>query len=80
MFSQITMNWRGRPLESYESVVSLIGSTTTSKGLKVNAALDNSVYEKGIKVHDRELVDLPMRRHEFHGDWNYTVGGQEKTE
>lgn len=75
MFSQITMNWRGRPLESYETVVSLIGSTTTSKGLKVGAALDESVYEKGIKVSDKELAGLPIYRHLFHGDWNYTVGG-----
>jgi hypothetical protein len=74
MFSQITMNWRGRPLESYEAVVSLIGSTTTSKGLKVGAALDDSVYQKGIKVDDKELADLPIHRHLFHGDWNYTVG------
>jgi hypothetical protein len=61
MFSQITLNWRGRPLESYETIVSLIGATTTSKGLKVGAALDDSVYQKGIKVSDQELADLPIR-------------------
>lgn len=75
MFSQISMNWRGRPLESYEAVVSLIGATTTSKGLKIGAALDDSVYQKGIKVSDQELADLPIYPHLFHGDWNYTVGG-----
>jgi hypothetical protein len=77
MFSQITMNWRGRPLESYEAVVSLIASTTTSKGLRVGAALDDSVYQKGIKVSDKELAELPIYPHLFHGDWNYTVGGSE---
>ena len=75
MFSQITMNWRGRPLESYETIVSLIGSTTTSKGLKIGAALDDSVYQRGIKVSDQELAGLPIYPHLFHGDWNYTVGG-----
>jgi len=79
MFSQITLNWRGRPLESYENVVSLIGSTTTEKGLTLGAALDESVYEKGIKVTEQEMADLPVYRHLFHGDWNYTVGIQENT-
>jgi transposase len=77
LFSQITRNWRGRPLDSFESVVKLIGSTITSKGLKVAAALDDSVYKKGIKVSDAELAALPIRYHEFHGDWNYTVGVRE---
>jgi hypothetical protein len=76
MFSHISMNWRGRPLESYQAVVSLIGSTTTSKGLRIEAGLDDLVYQKGIKVHDKELADLPIYPHLFHGDWNYTVGGQ----
>jgi hypothetical protein len=75
MFSHITMNWRGRPLMSYEMVVNLIGSTTTAKGLKVGAALDDSFYQKGVKVSDKELADLPIYPHLFHGDWNYTVGG-----
>lgn len=79
MFSQISTNWRGRPLESYETVVSLIGSTTTSKGLKVGAALDDSVYLKGVKVGDRDLSELPIYPHLFHGDWNYTVGGSEES-
>lgn len=77
MFSQITTNWRGRPLESYETVVSLIGSTTTRMGLKIGAALDNSAYKKGVKVDDKELAGLPIYPHLFHGDWNYTVGGSE---
>jgi len=73
MFSQITMNWRGRPLETHEAVVNLIGSTTTSTGLKINAELSQQVFLKGIEVTDKEIQALPLQRHDFHGDWNYTM-------
>ncbi len=66
------MNWRGRILES-RVVVNLIAGTTTRTGLTVRAELDNSVYQKGIKVTNREMKQLPIARHEFHGDWNYTI-------
>jgi hypothetical protein len=62
-------------LESLEVVVDLIAATTTSKGLTVHAELDPNTYEKGIKVTDRELKSLPIQKHEFHGEWNYTVTG-----
>jgi len=73
LFSFITMNWRGKPLTSFETIVSLIGSTTTSKGLKVKSVLDESEYEKGIAVEDRELEKLNIFHHTFHGEWNYTI-------
>jgi hypothetical protein len=73
MFSFITMNWRGRPLTSYRVIVQLIANTTTTKGLKVNAALDEGYYPTGVRVSDQELAAVPLTRHEFHGDWNYTV-------
>jgi len=73
LFSFITMNWRGKPLESFETVVSLIGSTTTSKGLKVKSALDENEYEKGIVVEDEELELVNIYPHKFHGEWNYTI-------
>jgi len=73
LFSFITMNWRGKPLESYQSVVSLIGATKTRKGLKVKAVLDENIYEKGIKVTDKELGEINFSKHEFHGEWNYTI-------
>ncbi len=73
MFSFITMNWRGRPLVSYRTVVQLIAGTTTKKGLKVKADRDQGRYPKGVKVSDKELAAVPLTRHEFHGDWNYTV-------
>lgn len=73
LFSHITMNWRGKPLESYETIVNLISSTKTRKGLKVNALLDETQYEKGIKVSDEQLDSINIFRHAFHGDWNYTI-------
>ena len=73
MFSFITMNWRGRPLDSYRTVVELIGSTTTKTGLRIKAARDEEFYETGIKVTDEQLAAVPLRPHKFHGDWNYTV-------
>ncbi len=76
MFSFITMNWRGRPLTSYRVVVQLIANTTTKKGLKINAELDEGYYPTGVKITNKELAAVPLTRHEFHGDWNYTVHSQ----
>ena len=73
LFSFITMNWRGRPLTSYRVIVELIANTTTTKGLKVNAELDQGHYPVGIKISDKELKAVPLTRDTFHGDWNYTV-------
>jgi hypothetical protein len=73
LFSHISTNWRGRPLVSHEVIVELIGATTTRSGLKVRAALDNGAYPLGVKVSDRELAAIPLRRHDWHGEWNYTV-------
>lgn len=74
LFSQITKNWRGKPLESLEVIVSLIASTSTSKGLTVKATLDSNEYESGIKISDEELKQINIVRHAFHGnDWNYTI-------
>ena len=73
MFSFITMNWRGRPLVSHEVIVSLIGSTTTRTGLRIEAALDPKAYPTRVKVSDQELAEVRLVRHEFHGDWNYTI-------
>ena len=73
LFSFITMNWRGKPLTSFETIVSLIGSTTTSKGLKVKSVLDENIYEKGIVISDKEMKMLNIYPHEFHGEWNYTI-------
>ena len=73
MFCHITNNWRGRPLLSRQVVVNLIGSVTTAQGLRVKAALDENVYDAGIKVSDAELAAIAIERDEFHGEWNYRI-------
>jgi len=73
LFSQISLNWRGIPLVDYETIVQLIGSVRTTKGLKVKSRLDEKVYEKGIKVSKEELEKVNIIREEFHGEWNYTI-------
>ena len=73
LFSQITQNWRGRPLVSRETVVELIRSTTTKAGLRVRAALDKRSYEVKKVVSKEQLDGVRIRRASFHGDWNYTV-------
>jgi Rhodopirellula transposase DDE domain len=71
LFSQITMNWRGRPLETHQTILNLIGNTTTTTGLKVTAELDTGDYPTGIKISDQQMKDLPLTRDPWHGDWNY---------
>jgi Rhodopirellula transposase DDE domain len=73
LFSFISMNWRGQPLLSYETVVNLIGATPTKSGLWVKALLDTREYEPGQKIADDEMHNLRVKPHRFHGDWNYTV-------
>jgi hypothetical protein len=78
LFSHITMNWRGKPLISYEVIVNLIAATTTSKGLKVKCMLDKNEYPKGIKITKEEVEELEIIRDEFHGEWNYTFKRRNK--
>lgn len=73
LFAFITKNWRGKPLVSHRAIVQLIGATTTEKGLAVRAELDTNTYPAGIKVSDAEMAALAIHRHDFHGDWNYTL-------
>jgi len=73
MFSFISMNWRGRPLVSYRTIIELISATTTTAGLTIRAEADRNFYETGIKVSDTELAAVPLTAHDFHGDWNYTI-------
>jgi len=73
LFSFISINWRGRPLTSYRTIVELAAATTTRTGLKVQAEWDDGVYQKGIKITDKALAALPITRSEWHGEWNYTV-------
>jgi len=73
LFSHISMNWRGRPLVSHDVVVQLISATTTREGLSVKAELDTAQYPTKIKVSDKEMKALNLRKHNFHGEWNYTI-------
>ena len=73
LFSQISNNWRGRPLESLEVIVSLIGNTRTKEGLKVKCVVDTTVYETGITISDEEYDKLQIVEKMWHGEWNYMV-------
>jgi hypothetical protein len=73
MFSFVSLNWRGKPLESLEVVINLIAATKTNTGLKIYARLDDSRYDRGIEVTDEQLAAVNITRHTFHGDWNYTI-------
>jgi len=73
MWSFISMNWRGRPLVSYRTIIELISATTTASGLTIRAEEDLNYYETGTKVSKDELAAVPLFRHDFHGDWNYTI-------
>ncbi len=73
MFSFITTNWRGKPLTDRATIVSLIGSTTTKEGLTIRCELDVNAYPKGIKISDDQMEKVRLKKHTFHGDWNYTI-------
>ena len=83
LFSAITVNWRGRPLTSYEVIVETIGAVTTKTGLTVEARLDLGSYPKGIKINDKDMAVFEktlLNRHDFHPDWNYTVLAMPRTD
>lgn len=73
LFSYISINWRGKPLTSLETIIELISHTTTQEGLTVTAVKDTQSYPTGIKVSDEEMAALHLLRDSFHGEWNYTI-------
>jgi hypothetical protein len=73
MFSFITMNWRGRPLTTYRTIIELIAGTTTDTGLTIRAERDTEWYATGVRITDTQMAALPLTRHDWHGDWNYTL-------
>lgn len=73
LFAYISLHWRGRPLVDYETVVSLIGTTTTATGLSVSAHLDRDDYPTGLAVSDEALAQLALCPHDTHPQWNYTL-------
>lgn len=78
LFSFISINWRAKPLVSYEVMLELLSHTTTKSGLTVTAMKDIHTYQTGIKVMDEQLAELNITHHDFHGDWNYTIRPQRK--
>lgn len=79
LFSLITINWRGKPLRRYRTIVQLIAGTKTDTGLKVRAELDENKYPKGVKVSNAQMATVNISRHLFHGDWNYTISPGSKS-
>jgi len=73
LFSFITMNWRGKPLVSLETIINLIGATKTRSGLEVYARLDDGTYPDKIKIPDSEIKAVNLHGDEFHPEWNYTI-------
>ena len=73
LFSAISQNWRGKPLVNHEVIINLISATTTKNGLRVESQLDRNLYPKGIKISDKQMAEVQLRREEFHGDWNYSI-------
>jgi transposase len=73
LFSHIAMNWRGKPLVSLAVIVSLIGSTRSTSGLRIKSEIDRSRYPGGVVVPDELMARIALEPHRFHGDWNYTI-------
>jgi hypothetical protein len=73
LFSYISKNWRGKPLISYQIIVSLIAATKTTKGLKVACEIDDTKYETGKEISDEQFASLNIYPNEFHGEWNYSI-------
>jgi hypothetical protein len=79
LFSFISLNWRGRPLRTLETVVNLIGHTTTKAGLIVTAQMDVGNYPLGVRISDETMRELHLEPDDFHGEWNYTLRPRHET-
>jgi hypothetical protein len=73
MFSFISINWKGKPLLSYKIIINLIKGTKTKKGLKIDAKLDKTFYEKGKKLTKQELNEINLEQHDVNPNWNYSI-------
>jgi hypothetical protein len=79
LFSYISINWRGKPLTSLETIIELLSHTTTKEGLTVSAVIDRNIYPIGVKVSDEEMNKLNIIRNSFHPEWNYTINPKENS-
>lgn len=73
MFNLISANWAGHPLDSYETILNFIRTTTSTTGFGCQADLDTTVYETGITVSEEELALVRLRPHRRFPNWNYTI-------
>lgn len=73
LFSHISLNWKGIPLVDIETIIQLIGAVSTKQGLKVIARQEEKQYKAGIKISDRDMKQIKLSKHEFHGEWNYNI-------
>jgi Rhodopirellula transposase DDE domain len=73
MFSFISMNWKGEPLVSFETVVNMISATKTNQGLRIKAVLDRKRYETGVKISEEQMKSLNLQRHQQNPEWNYSL-------
>jgi len=76
MFSYISLNWRGKPLVDYRTIVELIGATKTTTGLTTRCELDTGEYVRSREVSDAEMGAINITSDAFHGEWNYTIHPQ----
>jgi hypothetical protein len=73
LFSEVSKNWAGRPLDSYETILNHLRTTTTSTGLRVRAHLVRRTYRIGKKIWNAQIKQLPIKKHDVHPQWNYTL-------
>lgn len=73
LFSQVSKNWAGKPLDSYETMLKYLRTTKTKTGLKVKATLIDRPYETGVKPDARDIAAINLRRHKTFPGWNYTI-------
>ncbi len=73
MFCFFSMNWKGEPLVSFETVVKIISATTTKQGLRVKAVLNKSRYETGVKISKEQMSQLNIKPHQQNPEWNYSL-------
>ncbi len=73
LFSHIAMNWRGKPLVNLATIVNLIGSTTSDAGPRIRSEIDPGHYPMGVALTQRQMAQVNLEPHTFHGDWNYNI-------
>ncbi|MBM3303388.1 MAG: ISAzo13 family transposase, partial [Deltaproteobacteria bacterium] len=73
LFSQISKNWAGEPLDSLEKMLNFLRTTKSQTGLRVRATIMKAHYPKGIKPSSAQMKGLPLLSHSILPDWNYTI-------